>query len=84
MVGRREKPTYYFYIDFEAFNKLDDDYGRFHAQWRRENPTVLNEIKTDYNNNPINLTGEDNYTILDAKGKGHYVGCHLDIDMPTS
>jgi hypothetical protein len=36
---------------------------RFHAQWRRENPTQ---------------TGVP-YTILSAEGRGHYVGCHLNM-----
>ena len=75
--------TYYFYIDYEAFQGLNDDYGRFHVQWRRENPTVVNDIETDEKKRLINLTGKDNYIILDAEGKGHYVGCHLDIDMPS-
>jgi hypothetical protein len=28
-----------------------------------------------------NLTGERNYVILDTEGKGHYVGCNLNIDV---
>jgi hypothetical protein len=36
---------------------------RFHALWRRENPAG--------NGVP--------YTILDAEGSGHYVGCHLQM-----
>jgi hypothetical protein len=28
----------YFYIDFEEYPELNDDYGRFHATWNRENP----------------------------------------------
>jgi hypothetical protein len=36
---------------------------RFHAHWRRENPT-RKEVR---------------YTILDAEGSGHYVGCHLNL-----
>lgn len=36
---------------------------RFHAQWRRENPTRRGTP----------------YTILDAEGSGHYMGCHLDM-----
>ena len=36
---------------------------RFHAQWRRENPTRKGV----------------RYTILDAEGTGHYVGCHLNM-----
>ncbi len=27
-----------------------------------------------------NLDGAQNYVILEANGRGHYVGCHLDID----
>jgi hypothetical protein len=36
---------------------------RFHAQWRRENPTQRGIP----------------YLILDAEGSGHYVGCHLNM-----
>ena len=36
---------------------------RFHAQWCRENPTRKGVP----------------YTILDAEGSGHYVGCHLNM-----
>ncbi|MGH0035136.1 MAG: glycoside hydrolase family 172 protein [Myxococcota bacterium] len=28
-----------------------------------------------------NLTGEENYLILQAEGRGHYVGCNLNIDV---
>jgi hypothetical protein len=28
-----------------------------------------------------NLDGADNYVILETRGRGHYVGCHLDIDV---
>ncbi len=28
-----------------------------------------------------NLSGERNYVILDVRGKGHYVGCNLNIDV---
>ncbi|MFD1906491.1 DUF2961 domain-containing protein [Paenibacillus rhizoplanae] len=27
-----------------------------------------------------NLTGDDNYVLMDAVGEGHYVGCNLSID----
>jgi len=28
-----------------------------------------------------NLTGEQNYVILDVRGSGHYVGCNLNVDV---
>jgi len=74
--------SFYFYIDFEIYKTLPQEVLYFHAQWRRENPTQgwggdlpLKEIwKTP------NLDGKGNYVILEAEGKGHYVGCNLNID----
>jgi hypothetical protein len=80
----------YFYVDYETYDHLGDGYGRFHALWRRENPTTgwgdpsrpfrqNRDYAQEVNLTP-NLRDEDNYLILEAEGKGHYVGCHLDID----
>jgi hypothetical protein len=89
----------YYYIDYELYDdglENESDYGRFHAQWRRENPpkvkthsvssgrkyTTRKPIRFSYyglNTEPLKY----NYKILEAKGKGHYVGCHLDIDNKT-
>lgn len=80
----------YFYIDCEAYSSLEGELGRFHAQWRREEPTEGwgdrgRSLQHDvpYREeiwSKSNLTDEGNYVILEAEGKGHYVGCHLDID----
>lgn len=84
--------NFYFYIDYEAYPPGTSlaDYGRFHAQWRRVNPTPgWADPAVRWESNPEamrqawqtpNLTGEGNYVILEAEGRGHYVGCHLDID----
>lgn len=80
----------YFYVDYEHYERLEDGYGRFHAQWRRENPTTgWGDPNRRFADDPDymwevwskpNLDGAGNYVILEAQGKGHYVGCHLDID----
>lgn len=31
--------NFYYYIDYELHDNIPDNMGRFHAQWRRENPT---------------------------------------------
>ncbi|MEN6641243.1 MAG: glycoside hydrolase family 172 protein [Armatimonadia bacterium] len=69
--------VYYFYIDYEQYTSAPDNVGRFHAQWRREwcEAEQLAEER--------NIGGAGNYVILEAKGRGHYVGCHLDIDAET-
>ncbi|MCL4561074.1 MAG: DUF2961 domain-containing protein [Chloroflexi bacterium] len=74
----------YYYIDYEELPEMESDIGRFHAQWRRQNPTdgIDDENMTGHtlNHGGKNLTGEGNYVILEAQGQGHYVGCHLDVD----
>jgi hypothetical protein len=74
----------YYYVDYEELPDLGDDIGRFHVQWRRENPTVgIDETGLTghtINHGGKNLSGEGNYVILEAEGRGHYVGCHLDVD----
>jgi hypothetical protein len=73
----------YYYIDYEELPAIDDDIGRFHVQWRRQNPTdgILDEGMTGHSlsHGGKNLSGEGNYVILEAEGQGHYVGCHLDV-----
>jgi hypothetical protein len=74
---------FYYSIDYEELPGLDSDIGRFHSQWRRQNPTdgISDEGLTGHslNHGGKNLSGEGNYVILEAEGQGHYVGCHLDI-----
>jgi hypothetical protein len=87
----------YFYVDYEEYDRLEGEVGRFHAQWRRENPTdswgadlplpySLSRTPegSEYLTNQLwrapNRTGEGNYVILEAAGRGHYVGCNLNID----
>ncbi len=81
--GEKARVIYYYYIDYVKLDKLPSGMARFHAQWRRENPTK-GEDETGVPNKEFLLQGvneriEDNYTILDAKGRGHYVGCMLYI-----
>ena len=76
----------YFYVDYEEHESLPEEALRFHALWRRENPTApttdLGDPAVNFpaTNERVNLDGEDNYLILEAEGRGHYVGCNLSID----
>lgn len=74
---------FYFYIDYEAFDELEESLGRFHASWHRENPTDGIEqgelTNPEYLFEGKNTTGDGNYVILDTKGRGHYVGCVFNV-----
>ena len=71
----------WYHIDYEKLDALDDNVGRFHAQWHRENPTdAVGEEKNVTIHDGINLDGEENYVILDAEGRGNVVGYFLNVD----
>ncbi len=81
--GSWDCESFYYYIDYEEHIKLQEGLGRFHATWHRENPTQGDN--SDEWDNPTwlfrgtNLDGKDNYVILEAEGKGHYVGCNMNV-----
>jgi hypothetical protein len=72
----------YYHIDYELCNSIEGNLGRFHAQWRRENPTkAVPPLGMEYRyGGAKNLTGEENYTILEAEGDGHVIGIMLGVD----
>lgn len=79
--------SFYFHIDYEEYSEApQEELLNFHAQWRRVNPTQgtmdMSEQSSTLEtvNDLQNLDGRNNYVILEAEGKGHYVGCNLSID----
>jgi Protein of unknown function (DUF2961) len=74
----------YFYIDYELYREpLTPETLYFHAQWNRQNPCDgwapdLHVHGTEMTH-ASNLDGIGNYLILEADGKGHYVGCNLAV-----
>ena len=73
---------FYYYVDLELHDQLEQGLGRFHAQWRRAQPRALPEqglLNELYEFGGLNTDGKDNYTILEAKGHGHYVGCVFSV-----
>ena len=61
--GEIDVVSFYFHIDYIELKKLPENTPYFHAQYRQEYPCQSNE----------------NYLILDAEGKGHYVGCSMSV-----
>ena len=77
---------FYYYIDYEEHERLDDDLLRFHAQWRRQNPCDgLSDVEArsltnqEFEFGGTNSGGAGNYVLLEATGRGHYVGCNLNV-----
>jgi hypothetical protein len=56
---------FYYIIDFREYNTPPKNVGLFHAKYRQEMPTMLGK----------------NYTVFEAKGKGHFVGLNMSIEL---
>lgn len=78
--GDYDVAAVWYHIDYERLPRLEADIGRFHAQWRRENPTVAFGAAVNVPHNDLcNLDGRENYVILEASGHGNFAGYFLNV-----
>ena len=75
----------YFYVDYETLDEMPQDLGYLHAEFRRTNPfggwgpeVFVNTPEANIVN-AERLAWENNYVILETKGRGHYLGCNLSV-----
>jgi hypothetical protein len=80
----------YFYIDYETLKEFPADCGYFHAEFHRANPfrgwgggIHPNTPEADAVNSS-HQAWENNYVILDTRGRGQYIGCNLSVTNFTS
>ncbi|MCK4325443.1 DUF2961 domain-containing protein [bacterium] len=75
----------YFYIDYEINDNLPEDSGYFNSEFRRTNPFGGWGHEIMVNTPGVNIANkgrlawDNNYVILETKGKGHYIGCNLSV-----
>ncbi|MBN2152021.1 MAG: DUF2961 domain-containing protein, partial [Candidatus Lokiarchaeota archaeon] len=83
----KEEHNQYFYVDYEAYEDAAqlDGRGYFHAEFHRENPfggwgheITVNTPEANIPNKE-RLAWENNYVILETKGKGQYIGFNMSI-----
>lgn len=76
----------FFYVDYETWDLENEEHehGYFHAEFRRCNP--FGGWGSEYTNpdvhnfpNTERCAWENNYVILDTRGRGHFVGCNLSV-----
>lgn len=78
--------AFWYHIDYEKLNyPLPEDVGYFHAYWKREKLTRVPEsVPMKKKNRTLwsgkNLTGDENYVILETEGDGQLAGLLLNID----
>lgn len=82
--GEEPINAFYYNIDWEKHKNLAKNLLYFHAQYRQATPTdgwttEWNRNSDEHINTKENLTGDGNYVILEAGGKGHYLGVNHGI-----
>ena len=84
--GSEKVDAFYFNIDYRSYPRpLPADTLYFHAQYRQAAPAKgwTNQWRSNGDalvNQKKNLTGEDNYVWLEAKGRGHFVGVTMSVE----
>ena len=79
--------AFYYYIDYVEQEKPAENLAYFHAWYNHQvtetPPEGENEwglLSSEVGKNPL---GEQNYKIMEAAGKGHYVGVNYFVNSPT-
>jgi hypothetical protein len=78
--GANEARIWY-HIDYALFDQgsnLDQDTARLHARWHRQHPTRAVELTTG-EPEIKNLSGKENFTILDVQGDGQFAGYFMTV-----
>lgn len=79
--GKDLLPAVWFHIEYEKMASIPADLGRFHASWNRESPTqAVGDVINKTLHNGTNITGDENYVILEAEGHGNVAGLFLNVD----
>jgi hypothetical protein len=63
--GKLRCSSFFYYVDYRRYDKPQPNLACFHAQYRQAMPCKKGEP----------------YVLLEAVGRGHYVGCNLSIEQ---
>jgi hypothetical protein len=90
LINDSDEPHYqYFYVDYETLEAFPPDTGYFHAEFHRANPFQGwgPEIYVNYpESDAVNVervAWDNNYVLLETKGRGHYIGCNMSVTNYT-
>jgi hypothetical protein len=87
LINESDEPhRQYFYVDYETLEDFPANTGYFHAEFRRANPfggwgpqVTVNTPDADRVANLERWAWDNNYVLLETKGRGHYIGCNLSV-----
>jgi hypothetical protein len=87
--GDEEAGAFYYYLDYEKYERLPDDLGRFHA-WYNQELTLPESESGDRENEwavldetPKNPGDGHNYIFCECAGRGHFAGVNYYVNCPS-
>jgi hypothetical protein len=75
--GQKPVNSFYSNIDYKLVPSLPDDIAYFHAEYRQATPNQAQQYSSS--SQEINKDGKNNYTFVEARGKGHLMGITLGV-----
>jgi len=78
--------AFFFYVDYVQLADIPDNTGRFNAWFNHQLTEALPEGENEWDmlgTGGCNLSGKDNYVVVDIKGKGHFAGINYFVHSPT-
>lgn len=87
--GTEPVNSLYYYLDYEEYVALPPDQARFHA-WYHQELTAPESSQGNRENEwgllgptPPNPSDKHNYLLVQAEGRGHFVGVNYYVSCPT-
>ncbi|WP_203226899.1 glycoside hydrolase family 172 protein [Confluentibacter flavum] len=81
-----EIDAFYYYVDYIEVDKLPNNTLYFHAWYNHELTKSLPDGENEWGllgESRANSSVQDNYLIMETKGKGHFVGVNYYVNSPT-
>lgn len=75
--GQKPVNSFYSNIDYKLVPSLPDDIAYFHAEYRQATPNQARQYSAG--SQEMNKDGKNNYTFVEARGKGHLMGITLGV-----
>ncbi len=81
-----EVHAFYYYVDYEAHDRIPENLGRFHAWWNHELTEAAPGGENEWGvlGEPgKNTTGRDNYLFMQTTGAGQFIGVNYYVNCPS-
>lgn len=83
--GQEEIDAFYYYVDYEEHDSINEEVPRFHAWYNQELTAPRDDVENEWStlgDEPKNVTDAHNYLFCECSGRGHFVGVNYYVHSP--